>query len=209
MIEYEKPWLRPGETLICFGDSITASETGYVSMLTEELAKQKIKVINAGRGGDKTTWGLTRFQTDIIDAKPDAVSIYLGANDAAVGRGRWADEPMVSVEAYRTNLIWMIYLCRQNGIEKVSIITPVMRFEGDTFAEHGDILVDYCLAARDAANQMKCPLVPLDTMFAEEWAKHPGHTGLLLTRDGTHMTEEGNRKITETILKTWGLYELR
>jgi acyl-CoA thioesterase I len=205
MIAYENPWLVSGETLVCFGDSITASETGYVSMLSEKLAKSDIKVINAGRGGDKTTWGLTRFQQDIIDVKPDAVSIYLGANDAAVGRGRWADEPTVSVEAYRTNLVWMIFMCRQNGIEKISIITPALRFEGDTYAEHGNILEAYCLAARAAADEMQCPLVPLDTMFAEEWAKHPGHTGLLLTRDGTHMTEAGNQLITQTILKTWGL----
>lgn len=201
MLDLSQPFLAPGETLVCFGDSLTAADPGYVSKLQELLPANRI--VNAGRGGDKTPWALTRFQTDVLDRKPDALSILLGANDAAIGRGRWADEPMVSPEAYRCNLIWMIYLARQSGIRKISIATPLGSFEGDTLLEQGDILAQFCLAARQAANEAKVRLVPLDVMFRTEWAKHPGHTGLLLTRDGTHPTQDGYAMIAETILKAW------
>lgn len=207
MITYEKPWLKSGETLVCFGDSITASKEGYVKLLQEALAKSDITVINAGRGGDKTPWALTRFQKDVLDVKPDAVSIYLGANDAAIGRGTWADEPQVPVEAYQSNLIWMIHMCRLNEINKISIVTPAWRFEGNAFLEFGNLLETYCLAARKAADQMQCPLVPLDAVFAEEWAKHPGHSGFLLTTDGIHMTEKGNQLIMNTMLETWRIVD--
>jgi len=205
MILYDEPWLGKNDKLICFGDSITASPTGYVSILREKLKKMKINVVNAGRGGDKTPWALTRLQHDVIEAKPDAVSIYLGANDSIIGRGRWADEPTVPVEAYKSNLIWMVHLCRLAGISKLSITPPAWRFEGDAYIEHGDILTSYCLAAREAAAEMRTRFVPLDIAFAEEWARHPGHTGLLLTTDGIHMTARGNAMIADTMLKAWNI----
>ena len=183
MLDLESRFLEPGETIVCFGDSLTAANPGYVSFLQEKLTANQ--VVNAGRGGDKTPWALTRFQADVLDRKPDAVSILLGANDAAVGRGRWADEPMVSPEAYRCNLVWMTHLARLAGIRKISIATPLAAFEGATFEEQGDILAQYCLAVR------------------EEWAKHPGHTGLLITRDGTHPTEDGYRMIAGAMVKAW------
>ena len=88
MLDLESRFLEPGETIVCFDDSLTAANPGYVSFLQEKLTANQ--VVNAGRGGDKTPWALTRFQADVLDRKPDAVSILLGANDAAVGRGRWA-----------------------------------------------------------------------------------------------------------------------
>ena len=203
MLDLESRFLEPGETIVCFGDSLTAANPGYVSFLQEKLTANQ--VVNAGRGGDKTPWALTRFQADVLDRKPDAVSILLGANDAAVGRGRWADEPMVSPEAYRCNLVWMTHLARLAGIRKISIATPLAAFEGATFEEQGDILAQYCLAARQAANEAKVRFVPLDAMFREEWAKHPGHTGLLITRDGTHPMEDGYRMIAGAMMKAWGM----
>lgn len=83
MLDLESRFLEPGETIVCFGDSLTAANPGYVSFLQEKLTANQ--VVNAGRGGDKTPWALTRFQADVLDRKPDAVSILLGANDA---RGR-------------------------------------------------------------------------------------------------------------------------
>lgn len=203
MLEMNSPWLEKNETLICFGDSITASTEGYVKLIQKRLKKFKIKVINGGRGGDKTTWALTRFQQDVLDNKPDAVSIYLGANDAAVGRGVWADEPVVPPEVYKYNLIWMMHLGKLAGIKKWSINPPAWRFEGNSYAEYGDIMAPYCRAAREAADYMHARFAPIDIAFAEEWCRHPGHTGLLLTRDGVHMTEKGNSIIADTMLNAW------
>ena len=148
---------------------------------------------------------MLRFQRDVLDRKPDAISIFLGTNDSLIGRGRWADEPMISPEAYRSNLIWMAHIARLNGISKISIAIPLAEPEGDNWHEQGDIYADYCKAARAAANELKLRYVPLDTMFKDEWRKHPGHTGLLLTKDGVHPTDEGYRLIAETFLKAWNL----
>ena len=203
MLAKEGKWLEDGMTLFCFGDSLTHSPTGYVKMLGDILAPRSIKVVNAGRGGDKTTWALTRLYQDVINLKPDAVSIFLGANDAAVGRGQWADEPRVTPETYGCNLRWIVHFCRLAGIARVSITPPLHRYEGEQYAEFGDIMVPYRAAAREAADDMRARFVPGDTAFEEEWARHPGHTGLLLTTDGVHLTEVGNRLLTETMMKAW------
>ena len=207
MLTWEQPWLTAGDRLICFGDSITEAPNGYVRVLQERLAPRRIEVVNAGRGGDKTPWALTRLETSVIQARPTALSIFLGTNDACIGRRRWADEPTVSPEAYKVNLIWMIYLCRRSGIGKFSVTPPLWRLEGEEWAEQGDILAPYCLAAREAADQTQARFVPADGAFALEWQRHPGHTGLLLTTDGVHLTDPGNRLVAETMLKVWGMAE--
>jgi len=205
MITQLNPWLKSGDRLICFGDSLTAGTNGYVRMLTEALQSQGIEVVNAGRGGDKTPWALTRLETDVIARKPTAVSIFLGANDAAVGHGKWSDEPTVTPEAYRCNLVWIMHLCKLSGIAKFSVTPPLWRFEGAQWAEFGDVMAPYRQMARDAADQMGARLVPADIAVAEEWARHPGHAGLLLTSDGVHMTEKGNHIVADTMLAAWGL----
>ena len=206
----EGPWLRPGETLVCFGDSLTAAENGYVKFLQEALSPQGIRVINAGLGGDKTPAALTRLKSDVIDRKPSAVSIFFGHNDAVIGRGIWRDEPTVSPTTFGENLRWIIHLCRlQGGISKFSINTTMPRMEGERFWEYGDVRSPYCQAARRAADAMDALLVPLDAIFAdlrERNIQRLSPEGLLYTVDGLHMNEEGYRIVADAMLCAWGMH---
>ena len=205
MIVRNGPWLSSGDRLVCFGDSITETSDGYVSHLGHALQSRGVTVIPAGRGGDKTTSALMRLERDVMANKPTAVLLFFGANDARVARGKWADEPTVSPDTYRENLIWMVHLCRQIGISKFSIAPPTWRLEGDEWRENGEIYQPYCLAARAAAEASGSVFVPIDVMYAEEWQKHPGHTGLLMTNDGLHPTPETHALIAKTLLNTWGM----
>ena len=62
-----------------------------------------------------------------------------------------------------------------------------------------------CIAAREAASVMNTYYVPLDAAFVEEWHKHPGHTGVLLTKEGCHPTIEGYKLIADTFMQAWNL----
>ena len=201
MLDLTKPFLEKGEKLICLGDSITAGENSYVKLLQEALPDNV--VINAGRSGDKTPWALTRFEKDVLEQKPDALAIMLGTNDAAVGRGCWADEPTVTAEAYRCNLVWMAHLCHLKGINKISIATP-FGFEGAAYRAHGNIMLQYCLAAREAADQMKAYTVPLDALFAKLRNNAPLED-MIVTRDGTHPLQELHKDLANAMLKAWNL----
>ena len=204
MANLHKPFLAHGDRLVCFGDSLSIPAAGYIRRLIDGLAPLGVEVIPEGRPGDKTPWALTRLQQAVIDREPDAVSIFLGTNDCMIGRGRWSDEPCVSPEAYATNLRWMIHVCRQAGIAKFSITPPLWRFEGPVLEEFGDSLMPYCRAAREVAAEMDTWLVPADDAFAGEWARRPGHTGLLLTTDGVHLNRRGNELLAEAMLAAWG-----
>ena len=202
-----KPWLESRETLVCFGDSLTAAEPGYVSLLEAELAPKGIHVVNAGLGGDKTPQALTRLVADVLDRKPDAVSLFFGANDAVIGRGCWRDEPVVEPVTYRDNLVWMVHLCRQLGkVSRFSIAAPAGRLEGASWHEFGDIRREYALMARQAADLAGALFVPLDTVLDQARDNMPATPqGLKLTVDGTHPNADGYRLIAETMLKTWCL----
>ena len=203
------PWLHGGETLLCFGDSLTAAANGYVKFLQETLQLRGVRVINAGLGGDKTPHALTRLKSDVIERKPDAVSLFFGNNDAVVGRGIWRDEPKVSPQTFEDNLKWIIHLCRLlGGIEKFSINTLTNRMEGRQYLDFGDNRAPYCQAARNAADAMNAHLVPLDAVFADLREKNYTRIspeGLLYTRDGLHMNEEGCRIIADTMLREWNM----
>ena len=75
------------ETIICFGDSLTAG-TGatagmdYPSQLARMIGKP---VINNGIPGDTTSSALGRLNRDVLSANPDVVLITLGGNDLKNG----------------------------------------------------------------------------------------------------------------------------
>lgn len=201
MLDLTQPFLAKGETVVCLGDSLTEGENSYVKFLQELLPDNT--VINAGRGGDKTPWALTRFKQDVLDRAPDALFILLGANDAAVGRGCWADEPTVTSEAYRCNLVWMAHLCHLKGIKKISIATP-FGFEGKAYRAHGEIMKEYYLAARAAADEMGAYSVPLDALFYELRGTAP-LSECVVTRDGTHPIAHFHEDIAKAIAKAWNM----
>lgn len=204
MIDIKGKFLEKGETLVCLGDSITAAKNGYVSILQQKLPDNK--VINAGVPGEKTANAMMRFKTDVLAHKPDAVSIFFGANDAIIGRREWGDEPMLSPEAYRSNIVWMIHIARLNGVKKFSVTVPFPEYEGEAaLSKYGTILQQYCQAARQAADEMHTYLVALDALYNQKWRQNFTHEGFLLTSDGIHPTIETHNLIAEKFLKDWNI----
>lgn len=201
MLDFSTPFLEKGETVVCLGDSLTEGSSSYVSFLQQLLPDNT--VINSGQGGDKTPHALTRFQKDVLDHDPDALFVFLGANDAAVGRGVWADEPTVSPETYRGNLVWMAHMAHLKGIKKISIATP-FGLEGKAYIAHGEIMKDYYLAARAAADEMGARSVALDALFYELRGSKP-LSECVVTRDGTHPLAPIHEEIAKAILKAWNM----
>lgn len=91
--------IGPKQKLLMIGDSITdAGRTkpvaeglfdplgrGYVTMvdalITTTYPDRGIRVINVGTSGDQTRHLKSRWQTDVIDLKPDWLSVMIGTND--------------------------------------------------------------------------------------------------------------------------------
>ena len=201
----EGPWLAPGEKLVCFGDSITANERYYIKYLREALEPKGIKVVNAGRSGDKTPMALTRIG-DVKAEKPDAVLLFFGANDSVIGKGRWRDEPTVSPEAYRDNLLWILHVLKRAGVKKFAVVAPPGCCEGATLLEFGASCPPYAQMARVVADRSDAVLLPVDVAFACAHKKNPeSPLAFDLTRDGVHFSDKGSKLAADTMLKAWNM----
>ena len=91
VVFFHSPGVGPdspdGQTIICFGDSLTYG-TGagkgmdYPSQLSKLVGKP---VLNAGVPGDTTARALIRLDRDVLSKNPDLVLITLGGNDLKNG----------------------------------------------------------------------------------------------------------------------------
>ncbi len=95
--------------IICHGDSLTEGMDIEVAYRWPSLLQNVLRteVINTGIGGDTTAGLLSRFATDVIPQKPDAVILMGGTNDF------WWDLPVKIVLA---NLFSMAYQAQFHGI---------------------------------------------------------------------------------------------
>ena len=200
------PWLKPGETLACYGDSITALP-GYFAIISNRLAEVGVNAVNVGRGGDNSATALMRID-EVVAKKPDAVMIFFGTNDSAAGRGRWVGEPSIEPETYRDNVLWMIHYLRQKGVKKFSVVATAGRIEGKGYLEFGKRRDLYNLMTRQIVERANAFFVPLDIVFdeAREGRKADAH-GRIFTVDDVHLTPEGSALAAETMLTAWGMKE--
>lgn len=110
--------LANGETLLFTGDSITdcgrvrplgqrdGLGEGYVALVDAMLAARhpecRIRVLNTGIGGNRVIDLDARWQEDVLDLRPDWLSIMIGINDV----WRQFDTPMdpnqVLIDRYET-----------------------------------------------------------------------------------------------------------
>ncbi len=72
------------QTLITYGTSLT-SHGAWVPQLKQEINKHypgKATVINCGKSGKASDWGIVNFENRVIAKKPDTVIIEFAMNDA-------------------------------------------------------------------------------------------------------------------------------
>lgn len=109
--------LRPGNTILFQGDSITDAGrerdlaklpadnlqiglgNGYAwlaaSQLLVERPTDKLRVLNRGISGDTLAQLDARWQSDCLDLQPDVLSILVGVNDFGI----WREQESVSIES--------------------------------------------------------------------------------------------------------------
>jgi lysophospholipase L1-like esterase len=197
--------------IVCLGDSITQfgeGPTGYVGLMRAYLASaypaNGFEVLNAGVSGNTSNDELARFGRDVLDKKPDLITVSVGVND--VWHGFNAQYPQgggpngVALDVYRANVEKMVTEAQAQGIVVV-ILSPTPIGE-DLNDPRNAMVVGYTQALRDIARRHKCLFVDLFTPFQAylDLSRTTGHTENLLTVDGVHMNDWGNRLMAETIL---------
>lgn len=202
--------------IVAFGDSITngASPAGMTEAhtfrdivrrrLTERLGT-KVEVFNAGVNGDIVTLAMGRLQRDVLDRKPDLVTIMFGGNEAGFYRPEtngFADTPRVSRDEFAAAVAKIVDRVRAEGITVVLMTCPPMteRYWGmhlEPYRKHGiNFLVkDYAQAMRDVAAEKKVELVDVYRAFAEKPER------LDYFPDGLHPDARGHRAIADLLVE--------
>src|ERR1700730_11920399 len=138
--------IHSNSTLLMIGDSITdcgrvrpVAESvggdlghGYVAlihaMLSAPCPQRHIRIRNTGISGNTVRDLAARWQSDVLDLKPDWLSIMIGINDVMNGVWRQFDAPLrtewhVSVDEYASALEQLVCTTRPQ-LKGLVLMTP-------------------------------------------------------------------------------------
>ena len=206
------------KTILFQGDSITdcsrdkndpESLGGGYAMLAAKALEEKypgqFKFVNRGIPGDWLDKIYQRRQEDILDVKPDYMSLLVGVNDVAVGlrRGTGFD-----VQAYMEQYDTLLCQVREElpGI-KLLLMEPFIN-EGKVTLEHGIEGFEEGVAMCSEAVQMLCaehelPFLSLQFDLYELEEQHPAG---YWTLDGVHPTLNFHEYIAQKWVKAFETY---
>jgi acyl-CoA thioesterase-1 len=218
------PLLTGVHRIVTMGDSITEAggrPGGYVTLIGQYLSAiypaTPIEIVNAGISGHKSTDMQARFDRDVLQAKPDLVTINVGVNDVwhsfrdFQAHKDYPDGSLpngVPLPLYREKLEAMITAAQANGI-KVVLLTPTVIHENLESPEN-QRLSGYLDAMKALGAAHHCPIVDLNGAFTRVIALYrtlAGPDRNLLTVDGVHMNAAGNQLMAWTILRGFGIPE--
>ena len=192
--------LKKGSVVIFIGDSVTddgrnksimkpndpkALGRGYAAMLAGTLlgdyADLDLKIYNRGVSGNKIPDLAARWKKDVIDLKPDVVSILIGVNDLW-HQFAFGSKYKATVEDYLKGYRELIEWTRKEspGVQIV-ICEPFTLRTSQAFKP----LADYAVAARQLAAEKKLIFVPFQAVLDTAAKAAPANFWLW---DGVHPT---------------------
>lgn len=195
-----------GETVAFMGDSITSAgwrtPHGYVKLVRDGLAANDISiaVIPAGVSGHKSNQMLARLKKDVLDKKPDWMTLSCGVNDV------WHGRRGVKLADYKKNITQIVDEATQADV-KVMILTSTMIQEDPENAANKR-LDGYNTFLKTLARKRNLPLADLNALMKDEVAKYPTPANgrkRTITRDGVHMRAAGNLMMARGVLRAFGL----
>jgi len=216
IIEKNSKWLFYGDSITDAGRARPAGEghsgalgSGYVNMIGGLIdavyPDYNIRVVNRGVSGDNTRNLMARWETDVVAAAPDYLSILIGVNDV----WRMFDTPHmtenhVPLDEYRKRLEWLVM--NASGFAKnVMLMVPFIIEPGrddpmrSTLDAYGD-------AVRSLAARHNCILVDLQTEFDKFCAHLHSYAA---AGDRVHPNHVGNAVIARAALRSVGFDFLR
>ena len=157
-----------------------------------------VRVTNSGVGGNTSRDLLARFQRDVVDLKPDWVSICIGINDVwrQYDCPAMRDYHVYSAE-YEENLRKMLSMLA-GRVKGIFLMTPffVEANKQDRMRKSVD---EYCAICKKLAEEYHCIFVDLQGRF-DEYLTHKQYSGYVSV-DRVHPNEIGATIIAHEFLK--------
>ena len=174
--------IQSNSKLVMIGDSITDYDRarpvgeglfdslgkGYVSLvdglLMARYPAHRIRVVNMGLGGNTVRDLQRRWQTDVLDLKPDWLSIFIGINDV----WRHFDTPLLSewqvpLDEYTRTLEELVRVTRPT-LKGLILMTPYV-LEPNRADAMREMMDQYGAVVRQLAEKYQAILVDTQAAF--------------------------------------------
>jgi lysophospholipase L1-like esterase len=207
----ERMMLHKGERILFFGDSITeqgAKPNGYVTLIREDLKARfpdlELVIIGSGISGNKVTDLENRLGKDVIDQKPSLVVIYIGIND--VWHWKLPNNKGTTKAEFDRRLREVVARIQYFGAAVLLCTPSVIGEIPDSTYGQNPMLDEYSAISRKIAKELDTRLCDLHAAFRSYLLEHnpdKKEQGLLTT-DGVHLNDAGNRLVADEMLKFLG-----
>lgn len=196
------------QRVIFFGDSITEQGmqlNGYISQINRKIEAdylvKKYQTIGAGISGNRVYDLYLRIEKDVLSKSPTITVVYIGINDV------WAKNKTgtgLDIERYEQFYrAVLVKLLSSNS--KVVLCTPSLIGELKDKANAQDEDLDlYSNVVRKLVTEYHlylCDLRNVFTNYLQEYNYENVAEGLLTT-DGVHLNEEGNKLVATYLWET-------
>ncbi|HTU88911.1 MAG TPA: SGNH/GDSL hydrolase family protein [Gemmataceae bacterium] len=203
--------LKKGDRIVFLGDSITEGGVrpkGYVTLIKKSLTEKhkdlSLKVIGAGISGNKVPDLQRRLERDVLAKKPTVVMIYIGIND--VWHGENDPKKGTSKDKFEAGLKEIIGKIKKAGARVILCTPSVIGEKADGSNKLDAKLDEYSAVSRRVAREEKVQLCDLRRAFLDHLKKNnpDNKEKEILTIEGVHLNDAGNRFVAEVMLKALG-----
>ncbi len=201
------------ERLVLIGDSITDAGrfddpeqlgSGYVRMFRDlcwtRYPERAFEIVNHGIGGDTIRNLDARWQRDVIEARPDVLSVSIGVNDV----WRQLQSPANPDEVFLDEFVatYRRLLTHTRDTLGCRLILCEATIIGETRdAPHNPIIDRYNEAIAGIAREFGAKLVPMNQAF---WRVIEADPSRPWTSDGVHPLSNGHMLMAATLFEALG-----
>ena len=217
-----------GKRIVFIGDSITDGNWGcvygykptsaersqtdfnhiyghsYMMLVATDFQSKKPKAgyrfFNRGFSGHKLSDLEGRWKEDVLDLKPDVVSVLIGVNDMGnYFNVKPGERSAFDFDSWKERYRALLMKTReQNPAVKLVLCTPFLAKEGSTgrrvdYDERKEMVSHLAGIVRELASETGATLVPFDELFAKLIEKEPEPCYWIW--DGVHPTPAGHRSM--------------
>ena len=177
--------------LLIRGGGIAAgvgTPVSYASMISGELAKDGIEVVNRSRKGETSFDALRTYLDDIEPLRPDMLLLHFGVDDMY--------HPVYRSE-FKENLVQLIRLARERFDPRILLLTS------QTFSEPSvmDAASIYYRAIREVSMDLRCGYIAVHLWWMSYLASGSGDAGALFDECETYPNEKGHGIITSAVVQ--------
>lgn len=171
---------------------------GYVkytaSALKEKYPDIDFEFINRGIGGNRTENLLARINEDLIDLKPDIVTLMIGLNDTW---HRYQIDLVTDIDYFRSNLTSILEKIKNETNAKLIMMEPFLLYDMGKDEMRPDLDEKIVVFHQLALKYADC-FISIDGKFTE--ARVNGVDKYDLSPDGVHPGEAGKKLIANELV---------